>query len=230
MTARSKDQWNDMAFVRNDKQLHAYYKQYWDRLFAESWDPDGTGPRPRWGNAARVSGALDDGNRVYVFERDDTDPVANTLAGITGCRSGDKRVHLAAAFFNSGRPRVRAQLSRIQKLPNCNVQVVQHQGDHNSGERWVQASSGSTNRSNASAQHLCTLHHKFLFVDALFGPSKTPPKFVITGSHNVTGDALRKNDENALRLELDAVAEGYANRFATLSGYATNVGNKDCAS
>ncbi|RRS02149.1 phospholipase D-like domain-containing protein [Glycomyces terrestris] len=186
---------NNLLGVHGDRGLFDFYSSYWSRLYAGDWDG--------WTDKNR--GPTGDLGRAWVFPRG-SDPVAQQLAEITKCGSGD-RVLVGHANFQSKRPAVRAELDRIQGL-GCQVRVVVLDGE-TSSPGWIEDRLGSSNvRVHESHRN------KFIVAEAYFGG--THRAVVWTGTHNLNGNAMKHADDNLLRVANQAVADLYAGFFQQL--------------
>lgn len=128
---------------------------------------------------------------VYVSPEQTTDLVANRLSYVNPGKDCDVRV--MQAQVTGSRPEVLKQLVRLKK-GGCAVRLVTGQGD-----TGLTASARTTlNKggiSNSYIESQKPIHDKAFVIKARYSGSKTPRYIVFTGSHNITGPALRNNDE-----------------------------------
>jgi phosphatidylserine/phosphatidylglycerophosphate/cardiolipin synthase-like enzyme len=186
---------HNLLGVHGDRGLFDFYTSYWNRLYAGNWD----------GWTDKNKSTTSSLGRAWVFPRG-SDPVADQLAEITGCGSGD-RVLVAHANFQSNRPAVRTQLDRIQGL-GCTVRVVVLDAD-TSSPRWIEERLGSSDvRVHASHRN------KYIVAEASFGG--THRAVVWTGTHNLNGNGLKHADDNLLRVADQGLADRYAEHFQRL--------------
>jgi hypothetical protein len=105
-----------------------------------------------------------------------------------------------------------AELARL-KYGGCNVAVLGHR----------RPGTNETNTGDATTAKLCAagipvrsiekLHHKFAITSGSYEGATSSPQ-VITGSHNMTKDALRWNDEMMVRVNgSQALFDAYNNHF-----------------
>lgn len=186
---------HNLLGVHGDRALFDFYTSYWNRLYAGNWD----------GWTDKNKGTTASPARAWVFPRGN-DPVAEQLAEITGCASGD-RVLVAHANFQSGRPAVRTQLDRIQAL-GCTVRVVVLDAA-TSSPRWIEEKLGSGNVKVHDVNR-----NKYIVAEAGFGG--THRAVVWTGTHNLNGNGLKHADDNLLRVANQGVADRYAQHFQRL--------------
>jgi phosphatidylserine/phosphatidylglycerophosphate/cardiolipin synthase-like enzyme len=186
---------HNLLGVHGDRALFDFYEGFWDRLHAENWN--------RWTGADKgVTGSL---ARSWVFPRVD-DPVVQQLKALTACEPGD-RVLVGHANFQTNRPAVRAQLDRIQGL-GCQVRVIVHDIGSNDPS-WIEDALG---RRNVRVHE--DLRSKFIVAEAQFGERHR--SMVWTGTHNLTGNAMKHADDNLLRVADEGVANLYAQFFQQL--------------
>jgi hypothetical protein len=183
---------NNLLGVHGDRELYDFYASYWKRLRAGTWD----------GWTDDDKGATGDLGQAWVFPRR-PDPVAEQLAGITACGSGD-RVLVGHANFQSNRPAVRAQLDRIQAL-GCQVRVVVAAAE-TAHPGWLEDKLGARN-----VRVHDTHRNKFIIAVAQFGSRHRA--VVWTGTHNLNGNGLKHADDNLLRVSNRAVAAMYVEFF-----------------
>jgi phosphatidylserine/phosphatidylglycerophosphate/cardiolipin synthase-like enzyme len=186
---------HNLLGVHGDRALFDFYEGFWDRLHDEDWNG--------WTEEDKgATGAL---ARSWVFPRTG-DPVVQQLKAITGCKEGD-RVLVGHANFQTNRPAVRSQLDRIQGL-GCQVRVVVHDIGSNDPS-WIEDALG---RRNVRVHE--DLRSKFIVAEAQFGAWHR--SVVWTGTHNLTGNAMRHADDNLLRVADEGVANLYVQFFQQL--------------
>jgi hypothetical protein len=171
--------YNNSVRSARDDGLYDFYRAYWDRLDARSWQ-DWTSDVPR---GTLTSG----GSLALAFPRVGgdaaVDPVVNALASVEECSKGHAKVWIAMALFTGQRPKIQEQLKRLQGR-NCNVRLV-----IGPGVSKRVAGAGLP----PSKVHRQMVHHKFMILDAKIAGAIR--QVVFTGSHNFTGHALKTNDE-----------------------------------
>ncbi len=212
--------YNDLIILR-DAELYDFYSGYWSRLEEGSWTFAGT----TWTPAKRKrTGSL--ATKAYVFERDDLDVVAAILNNVTACRDGDAKIWLALTKFTDSRSKVQKRLEELENI-GCNVKLII---DRSVDEPFVQK---GTSWDDSDPRTFLTkskvrqmpgstydVHHKLLIVDANYNGRYQ--EVVFTGSHNFTGPALRKNDENWVRMEHVFVFYRYRSHFDELWARSTD--------
>jgi hypothetical protein len=181
--------------VHGDREIFRFYTDYWNRLYAKSWDGWTEADKGRAGSISRA----------WVFPRT-ADPVAQELAQITACKDGD-RVWVGHANFQSKRPEVRSQLDRIQGL-GCQVRVVVRTGP-TASPGWIEEKLGGSNVRVHEAHR-----NKYIVAEAQFGSSHRA--VVWTGTHNLNGNGLKHSDDNMIRVINQSVADRYADHFQRL--------------
>lgn len=186
---------HNLLGVHGDRGIFGFYTEYWNRLYAKSWNGWTEGDKGRGGSLSRA----------WVFPRT-ADPVAQELAQITACRDGD-RVLVGHANFQSKRPEVRAQLDRIQGL-GCQVRVVVRTGP-TASPGWIEDKLGAGNVRVHDAHR-----NKYIVAEAQFGGSHRA--VVWTGTHNLNGNGLKHSDDNMIRVMNQSVADRYAQHFQRL--------------
>jgi hypothetical protein len=186
---------HNLLGVHGDRELFHFYEEFWNRLHGEDWQG--------WSRSDKgVTGPL---ARSWVFPRVD-DPVVQQLKALTGCEAGD-RVLVGHANFQTNRPAVREQLDRIQRL-GCQVRVIVHDIDSNDPS-WIEDALG---RRNVRVHE--DLRSKFIVAEAQFGERHR--SMVWTGTHNLTGNAMKHADDNLLRVADEGVANLYIQFFQQL--------------
>lgn len=218
MTVTQKtDRYNDLLVISNDARLYDFYSDYWNRLNAQSWTGWTDSDRERAGDLA---------TRGYVFERDDTDVVAAILNRVTACRSGDAKIWLALSKFTRSRAAIQQRLEQLENL-GCNVKIIiQRSVD----EAFVQKGTSWNNNDPRTfltkskvrqmPGSVVDVHHKLMLIDAEY--EGRYQEVVFTSSHNFTGPALRKNDENWVRVEDPFVFSQYRGHFDELYARSTD--------
>jgi len=186
---------HNLLGVHGDRQLFDFYEGFWNRLYSQNWN----------GWTDKEKGTTGSLARAWVFPRTD-DPVVEQLSGITGCAEGD-RVLVGHANFQTNRPAVRTQLDRIQGL-GCQVRVVVLDTSSNS-PGWIEDALGASN-----VRVHDDLRSKFIVAEAQFGSQHRA--VVWTGTHNLTGNAMKHADDNLIRVANQDVADLYASFFQQL--------------
>jgi hypothetical protein len=194
-TRMQSTQSHNLLGVHGDRRLFDFYDRYWNRLYSGRW--------AGWTDAEKST--TGDLARAWVFPRG-PDPVVEQLRQITACEPGD-RVLVGHANFQTNRPAVRGELDRIQGL-GCRVRVVVLDAETNDPE-WIEEALGSANvRVHDSHRN------KFMIAEAWFGDRHRAA--VWTGTHNLSGNAMRHADDNMIRVADEGVVDLYTEFFVRL--------------
>lgn len=200
LTTSQTRQHNNALVVRGDAALFAAYLAYWDDLQTDDQDLD---------YYRSAEGDLP--TKAYFFPRDrGGDTVANILGNVE-CEPG-ARIRIAMAHWTDGRPEVVAALERLAD-GGCTVEVITRQVNEVADELsddvglWL-----FPDIPCPGSSAIIQVHSKYLLIDAPYGTEapRAWRRLVWTGSHNYTGNALRKNDETLLKVEDDAVFDAFA--------------------
>ena len=210
---------NDLLVVRNNLAVYRFYLGFWNRMNSDSWTYGGT----TWGNGDRTAKGA--GVKAYAFARTDFDVVLAVLRNVTSCSDdgdgdgdGDKKIWVAASLFTGPREDVRNRLAYMEDVMGCNVKVLVNKQDH---EVWAQAkTSDGYNLKNSKVRRVSGLHNKILLIDAKYNGRWQ--EVVFTGSHNLTGPSLTKNEESMLRIEDQFVFDQYRDYYDRLYARSTS--------
>ena len=194
-TRMQSTQSHNLLGVHGDRQLFDFYTRYWNRLYSGRWH----------GWTDDEKGTTAELARAWVFPRG-PDPVVEQLGRISACEAGD-RVLVGHANFQTNRPGVRAELDRIQAL-GCQVRAVVLDAETNDPQ-WIEEALGAENvRVHDSHRN------KFMVAEAWFGDRHRA--VVWTGTHNLSGNAMRHADDNLIRVADEGVADLYTEFFVRL--------------
>lgn len=202
LTNTQMENFNNSTVVHGDADLYGYLDQHIDNMLAQTKDNNYNGYFNS--TASNV--------RVYLPPRADsnggtepeasTDVVVNRLKYITEYEEGC-RLDVAHAMFTGSRAPVADELIRIANL-GCEVRVTggptQYIQDRLAGQ------------SNITVRPLDGMHSKYILYTGNYngGANRT---LLYTGSHNLTGPALRAHDESMIRVERPEVISGYQDNF-----------------
>jgi phosphatidylserine/phosphatidylglycerophosphate/cardiolipin synthase-like enzyme len=227
LTYSQNNLFNNAVIVHGDYDLYDHFTRYFNLMRAEDKDnnfyaaPDGYYKSPNTGVT------------VYHSPRASGDTVANVLSYVTRYESGCS-VEVAQASFTNARTAVANELLRIARL-GCQVRIV-HSG---MGDQVYSILRGSPNvqlkkyydaESGNYDGRVVTVHSKYLIVKGNYNGTAGRTT-VFTGSHNLTGPALRDHDETFVKIENPTVSADYRANFATLWSRAkcVNPDNGTCA-
>lgn len=169
---------------------------------------------------------------VYHSPRSDSDTLANRLAEVSAYEPGCS-VDVAHAQITNARPEVATELRRIGRM-GCRVRVVYG----SMGSTTYATLNGQPNISlkkyhDAEAGNydgrVVTVHSKNIIIRGTF--VGVPGRSVVfTGSHNITGPALRDHDETLVKIEHPTVWDDFHANFETLWSRAkcVNPDNGSC--
>jgi hypothetical protein len=191
---------NTMAVVSDNRALFEAYEGYWGDLSAQRRDPNYYDAHVFDGEAAYPTST-----KVYMFPRGaGGDTVVSILENVTGCPAGST-IRVAMGDFTDARLAVARRLSALGVM-GCSVHVV---AVEDVGPQVVAALGGRAGRGlhlYASGDPV-RVHSKYLLVDAEYLGARR--QLVWMGSHNLTGPALRTNDETLLRFEHPLIWQAY---------------------
>ena len=199
LTTSQTRQHNNAVVIRADATLFATYLQYWNDLATDDQDLDYY--RSAEGDLA---------TKAYFFPRDGGGDTVASVLGNVACEPG-ARIRIAMAHWTDGRPAVVAALEELA-ASGCTVEVITRQGNEVVGEL-----SEAINLllfpdvPCPGSSALIQVHSKYLLIDAPYGTDAPRQwrRLVWTGSHNYTGNALRRNDETLLRIEDGPVFDAF---------------------
>lgn len=201
---------NNAVIIRNDKKLYDGYASYFGDLVVHRLNLDYN----RTLEGTHV--------RTYVFPRAAGDTVVNILDNVR-CQKGVSTVRVAMAFFTESRKDVAEQLVRLQRK-GCDVRIAMRKAgdgpvDASIIDRFVRAGIDIGLYPSETGNNI---HSKYLLVDSPYEGTGgvTRRALVFTGSHNLTGTALRHNDETLARVDDPAVFAAFASNWTTIRAQA----------
>ncbi|SDN43445.1 phospholipase D-like domain-containing protein [Allokutzneria albata] len=206
LTNSQNSQFNNAVVVHGDKPLYDFFDQHLDTMLNQKRTADYN--KYFRSDTAQV--------RAYLSPRADssggtsaehaTDTVAQVLKYVkfeSGCT-----VDVAHAQFTGPRKPVIDELIRVGKL-GCKVRVL-------IGENLSQyVSDALKGQTNITVRQLPNLHSKYIVVKSHYNDA-AKRQLVFTGSHNLTGPALRTHDETLIRVERPEVSKAYSDNFAAI--------------
>lgn len=195
----------NLLSTTGDDGLYDYYLGYWNRLAAKSWTVDGD----TWTNADRSRKGDHDLAKAYVFPVDSGDPLRAVLDNVTDCRTDDDRIWVTPSITE--RTSIRARLIELHNA-GCDVKVVVANTD---SEKFMQADvPGLGKLSAAKVKTVAGTHNKITVIDAKYAGEWR--KLVVTGSHNLSYNALENANDVMLRLIHPGVTNEYIAYFRQL--------------
>lgn len=198
LTTNQLSMHNNAVIIRGDAALFAGYEATWNDLVADVENPD---------YYRIVDGDL--ATRVYFFPRGTGGDTSVSILNNVTC-DATSRIRVAMAFFTNARSEVADALA-ARAREGCDVRVV-------AGDAEIPLGTTVASTLTAAGVELTRypdrsgwgLHSKYLLIDAPYAGSSGHRRLVFTGSHNWTGPALTSNDETQLRIEDDAVFDGFS--------------------
>ena len=184
-------QHNNLVIVRGDSTLYAGYQTYWADQVAQA-----TNPNYYW----VVVGNLP--VRTYFYPRASGDTVLSVLNNVV-C-TGNAHLRLAMSLFTDARAPVAVRLAE-KVTEGCTVEALLKDSSTTPGSTVLSTlvAGGVDVSLFVESSTLSTIHSKYLLVDSDYdtGSGPIPRQLVFTGSHNYTGNALRNNDEQLMRVD-----------------------------
>lgn len=217
LTNAQNNSFNDAVVIHGDTELYEFFGRHFANLAAQESDND-------YFNSEDGRHIADDGSVAVSFSpRADseggiepeaaTDTVALALADITE-PDGDCTVDLSQAMFSNLRLAVADELERAAGL-GCDVRVAYGMMDDGVYEQLSEVDNIELKRYDHNPDtnlFPVTIHSKYIsFAGSYEGQADR--EIVFSGSHNLTGPALRNNDETLMHIEMPEVASGYAENF-----------------
>ena len=205
-TNSQNSNFNNAVVVHGDADLYQFFLQHFENLLDQRRDnnyhqsPDGYF-RSDASNVRVYFSPNADSNGGTEAEAA-TDIMAKRLTWMTKYESGCK-VDVAHAQFTGPRKPVADELIRIAGL-GCKVRITgdmtDYIYDHLSG------------RENITIRRLDHMHSKYMIVHGNYN-DKADRTLVYTGSHNLTGPALRAHDETLIRVERPEISSAFQENF-----------------
>jgi hypothetical protein len=226
LTFSQNNYFNSALIVHEDYDLYDHFTRYFNDLRAQRKNND-------YFNAANgYYKSPNTGVTVYHSPRADSDTLANRLAEVNAYEPGCS-VDVAHAQLTDARPEVANQLRRIGRM-GCRVRVVYG----SMGSTTYNTLRGQPNISlkkyyDAEASNydgrVVTVHSKNIIIRGTFN-GVSGRSLVFTGSHNITGPALRNHDETLVKIEHPTVWNDFHANFETLWSRAkcVNPDNGSC--
>ncbi len=201
--------YNNLVAVKNDRKLHGFYQDFHERMMARDWLGWDDDDKDRYGD-----GLL---NRAWAFPRDTGDPLLTVLNNVTKCGENNAKVWLAYSTIiplKAERRPVFDRLVELQDKMDCNVKIIVQTAEQM--EEVKQTGILASNVKYTGGDYKYKLHHKFTLIDTFWDGTDDVHEFVFTGSHNLTPDALRVNDETMMRVENAWAFDRYREHYDAL--------------
>jgi phosphatidylserine/phosphatidylglycerophosphate/cardiolipin synthase-like enzyme len=212
---------NNALFISGDANLYNFYRGHVDKMLAQKHDNKyfnngGYHDSPTSAVTSYLSPRADSGGGTK--EEFSTDTWAQLLKWITKKETGC-RLDVAHANIADSRTYPVNEIVRIGKL-GCQVRVIYGTIGANNlkalkGKANVSLKRYSDNDTNNFEKREVTLHSKEMIYRGNYN-GKAGRKIVFTGSHNLSGSALRNNDEILIKVENTGVAGAYDKNFSTM--------------
>lgn len=210
--------WNNAVVSWGRADLYAGFETHMSHMLAQDKNNDYYG-------SSDGTFSTDDGQyAVYLSPRPDsdggTDPDGSTDTInellTTVQHEADCRIDVAEALFSGNRRSVADELARISKL-GCTVRVIYGEAMNRNNLEAMHAAPDLKARGFydlSNPDRLVTLHSKIMIIHAQVDGKHQD--LVFTGSHNLTGPALRSNDEVLLKIKDPDVISDFDDNFSTL--------------
>lgn len=226
LTFSQNNRFNNAVVMHEDYDLYDQFVRYFNDLRAQ---------RKNTNYYASANGYYRSPNTnvtTYHSPRATGDTLVSILRYVTRYESGCS-VELAQLWFTNPRVAVAEELLRIARL-GCQVRLVY--GTMGTTVYSVLQQSGNISmkkfhdaESSNFDGRVVDVHSKYLIVNGNYNGT-AGRTIVYTGSHNITGPALRNHDETLLKIEHPTVSAGFRDNFATLWSRAkcVNPSNDSC--
>lgn len=221
LTTTQGNLFNNALLTYGDPDLYGFYLGHVQKMLAQKKDND-------YFNNGGYHKSPDSQVTSYLSPRADsaggdseefaTDTWAQLLKWITKYESGCALDVVQANIADSRTPVV-TELARIAKL-GCQVRIVY-------GTMEPDALAKLKGKANVTLKRFSTtvngreisVHSKYMLYRGHYNET-AHRSIVFTGSHNVSGAALRDNDEILIKVENPAISTAYEDNFATIYGRA----------
>lgn len=212
---------NNALITSGDRDLYDFYHGHVDRMLAQDKDNDyfdhgGYHKSPDSKVTSYLSPRAD--SKGGVSEEAGTDTWAQLLRYVKKQEPGCQLDIVHANVSDARTPAVQ-ELQRIARL-GCQVRLVYGTiGDDSlerlQGEPNVQLKRYSDNDEGNWEHREVGVHSKYMLYRGQYNETDDR-SLVFTGSHNLSGPALRTNDEILIKVENDAVKRAYDGNFDTV--------------
>ncbi|KDN17421.1 phospholipase D-like domain-containing protein [Amycolatopsis rifamycinica] len=221
LTTVQGNMFNNALLTHGDPDLYAFYLGHMQKMLAQKKNND-------YFADAGYHKTLTTMVTSYLSPRADsrggdseefaTDTWAQLLKYITKYETGCS-LNVVQANIADSRTPVVDELVRIGKL-GCKVRIVYD----DMGTAALSALKGKANvtlkkfHTTANDREI-TVHSKYMLYTGNYS-EKAGRSLVFTGSHNISGAALRDNDEILIKVENAAISAAYQDNFGTILGRA----------
>ncbi|MBE1494650.1 hypothetical protein H4696_001750 [Amycolatopsis lexingtonensis] len=217
LTTTQGNMFNNALLTYGDPDLYGFYLGHVRKMLAQKkdngyFDNGGYHKSPDSGVTSYLSPRAD--SKGGTSEEFATDTWAQLLKWITKYEAGCA-LDVAQANIADSRTPVVTELARIAKL-GCQVRIVYG----TMGTAALAALKGKANvtlkrySSTVNGREI-TVHSKYMLYTGHYNET-AHRSIVFTGSHNVSGAALRDNDEILIKVENPAISTAYHDNFATI--------------
>lgn len=226
LTYSQNNRFNNAVVIQEDYDLYNQFVRYFNDLRAERKNTNYYGSGNGYYRSPNTSVT------TYHSPRASGDTLVKILEFLTRSESGCS-VELAQLYFTNPRRPVAQELLRIARL-GCQVRIVYstmgadihrilRQSGNISLKKYYDAGSGNYDG------RVVDVHSKYMIINGNYNDT-SGRTIVYTGSHNLTGPALRNHDETLLKIEHPTVSADYRDNFATLWSRAicVNPDNGSC--
>ncbi|GAA4899897.1 phosphatidylserine/phosphatidylglycerophosphate/cardiolipin synthase-like enzyme [Stackebrandtia albiflava] len=219
-TNSQNNQYNNAVVIHGDAELHDFFVRHFDNMLDQRKDND------YFNSPDGYYRTEDKSVTVYFSPRADstggngTEARTDTVALILGyikTQQGSCTLDVAHASFTDARIAVADQLVRIARL-GCDIRVVYgSMGSRVFAKLDAQSGISLKRYHDESPGNVATVsvHSKYIAFSGTYN-GKPGRDIVFTGSHNLTGPALRNHDEILVKVEIPQATDGYAQNFETL--------------
>ena len=199
-------QHNNLVIVRGDSTLYGGYQTYWADQAAQA-----SNANYYW----VIVGDLP--VRTYFYPRASGDTILSVLDNVV-C-GGNAHLRVAMSLFTDARSSVAVRLGE-KVAEGCTVEALLKDSSTTPGSAVLSTllAGGVDVSLFVESTTLSTIHSKYLLVDSHYdtGSGPTPRELVFTGSHNYTGNALRNNDEQLMRVDDATVFADFWSNWDTM--------------
>ncbi|MGW3958809.1 phospholipase D-like domain-containing protein [Amycolatopsis sp. NPDC005003] len=217
LTTVQGNMFNNALLTHGDPDLYAFYLGHMQKMLAQKKNND-------YFDTAGYHKTLTTMVTSYLSPRADsrggtseefaTDTWAQLLKYITKYEAGCS-LNVVQANIADSRTPVVDELARIAKL-GCKVRIVYD----DMGTAALAALKGKANItlkkfSTTVNDREITVHSKYMLYTGNYS-EKAGRQLVFTGSHNISGAALRDNDEILIKVENAAISAAYQDNFSTI--------------
>ena len=219
-TNSQNNQFNNALVVHGDPDLYAFFGRHFDNMLQQRKNNNYFNSNDGYYRTADRSVTVYFSPRATANGGNGTEPATDTIALILGYikqQEGACGLDVAHASFTDARVAVADQLVRLANL-GCEVRVA-YGSMGSKVHSKLSAQSGVTLKryydNSAGNENPVSIHSKYINFSGTY--NGTPDRdIVFTGSHNLTGPALRNHDEVLMKVEIPEATEDYAANFELL--------------